>query len=154
MKAKIPCNKTMLLIAATAGLLTACAGSSDVSPVDEEKQAFDDFRNEVRVVIADPARQTEVIALIDTLAENLHTVQEGILDRNRRARQLNANYDASRADFEALFEEATGEIIATQKIATESHRALLTITTSEEWSALSKTRSRAIDAAIKSAEAT
>ena len=135
-------------------MLTACAGSNDLSPADTEKQAFDDFRNEVGVVIADPARQTEVITLIDALAENLHTVQARILNRNKRARQLNANYDASRAEFEALFEEATNEIITSQKIATESHGALLTITTAEEWSALSKTRSRAIDAAIKSVEAT
>ena len=90
MNAMVPCYKSMLSIAATACLLFACAGNNDVSPVDREKQAFEDFRNEVRVVVADPARQTEIIALIDTLAENLHSLRVSIWDRNRRARAIDA----------------------------------------------------------------
>ena len=146
--------KTASLLVATACVLVGCAGKNDVSPIDAERQAFEDLRNEIREIIVDPPRETEAIALVDALAEDLGTLREKILERRQRVRQLNANYDTRRADFEAFFDQADREIQSNQQRVTMNHRKFLAITTPEEWSALSKARSGAMNAAMRAIHTT
>ncbi len=46
--------KYVLLFAVIVSAIAGCAGKDDVSPVDVEKQAFEDLRSEIREVIDDP----------------------------------------------------------------------------------------------------
>ncbi len=145
--------KSAMLFAAVACVFAGCGGKDAVAPIEVEKQAFEDLRTEIRGAIDDPARETEAIALLDGLADDLHSLRDRISERKQRTRQLNANYNTPRADFEALFDQVDREIQSNQQRVTEKHRALLAITTPEEWSAISKARTRAMNAVIKSLQA-
>ena len=130
--------------------LAGCGGKDVVLPVDVENEAFEDLRSEIREAIDDPARETEAIALVDNLADELRALRDKISARKMRTKELNANYDTSRADFDVFFEQVNSEIRSNQQRVTKNHRALLAITTPEEWSQISKARSKAMSAAIKS----
>jgi len=84
-----------------AALVVACA-KDDVAPVDLEKQAFEDLRDDIREAIDDPAREAETIRLVVVLEEDLADLRASISARKARANKLNANYDTPRAEFETL----------------------------------------------------
>ncbi len=142
-----------MLFAAVACALAGCASKDDVSPADVEKQAFEDLRTEIRAVIDDPAREGEAIKLVDELSEDLNTLREKIADRRQRVRELNADYDTTRADFEAYFDKVDREIRWNKRQVSEKHREFLAIMTPDERSAISKTHSKARDAAIRNIQA-
>ena len=137
----------VVLLAAAALILTAC-GKDAIAPADVEEQAFEDLRTEVRQAIDDPVRVAEVLTVVDALSKNLLTLRESVSARNSRARELNADYDAQRADFEVLFEQINAEIRLNQQRVTKSHHTLLEVTTDEEWAQISKSRTKAMNAAI------
>ncbi len=137
-----------VLVAAAALFLAGCGGKDAVAPADVEEQAFEDLRTEVREAIDDPVREAEVLTVVDALSKDLVTLRESVSARNSRARELNADYDAQRADFEALFEQINAEIRSNQQSVTQTHYALLEVTTEEEWAQISKSRTKAMNAAI------
>jgi len=130
-----------------------CGGKDAVAPVDVEKQAWEDLRSEVRETISDPEREAEAIKLVDVLAEDVNAFREVLTKRHERVRELNSDYDTTRAEFDAFLKQVNTEIQAGQQRVSRTHRAFLATTTPEEWSELSKVRSKAMTAAIKSMQA-
>ena len=143
----------VLLFAVIVSAIAGCAGKDDVSPVNVEEQAFADLRSEIRQVIDDPAREAEAIALVDTIAEDLNRLRDKISERRQRVRQLNADFDTTRADFEAFFDQVDKEIQSNKRQVSERQRALFAITTSDERSTISKAHTKAMDAAIRNIQA-
>ncbi|RLA28011.1 MAG: hypothetical protein DRR11_17340 [Gammaproteobacteria bacterium] len=141
------------LLIAIALAFAGCGGKDAVTPVDTEKQAWEDLRGEVREVISDPEREAEVIKLVDVLADDLDALREALTKRHERVRELNTNYDTSRAEFETFLKQVNLEIQAGQQRVSKTHQAFLAATTPEEWSQLNKVRSKAMTAAIKSIQA-
>ncbi len=141
--------KSAMLLAAFACAFAGCASKDDVSPADVEKQAFEDLRSEIRAVIDDPAREGEAITLVDELSEDLNTLRETIAKRRQRVRELNADYDTTRADFEAFFDQVDRQIRWNKRQVSEKQREFLAIMTPDERSAIAKTHSKARDAAIR-----
>ncbi len=139
----------LLLCIAVASLVVACA-KDDVAPVDVEKQAFDDLRTEIREAIDDPAREAEAIRIVGVLEEDLADLRSSITARKARARDLNANYDTSRAEFEAFFAKIEAEVRDNQQRVSKTHRALLATATAEERSTVAKSHTKAMNAAITS----
>jgi hypothetical protein len=137
-----------LLCIAVASLVVACA-KDDVAPVDVEKQAFEDLRAEIVEAITDPAREAETIRLVGVLEEDLAALRTNIAARKKRANELNANYDTPRAEFEAYLAGVEAEVWEHEKRVSETHRALLDNVTAEERSAIAKTHTKAMNAAIK-----
>ncbi len=137
-----------LLCLSVALFFVACA-KDEVAPVDVEKQAFEDLRTEIREVIDDPARETEAIRLVGVLEEDLAALRSTIAARRARARELNANYDTSRAEFEAFLADIESEVRDHKRQVSEAHRALLANVTAEERSAIAKTHTKAMNVAIK-----
>ena len=137
-----------LLCIAVASLVVACA-KDDVAPIDVEKQAFEDLRTEIREAITDPDREAETIRLLGVLEEDLATVRTNIAARKIKVRELNANYDAPRADFEAVLAGFEAEVRDHKRRVSETHRALLANVTAEERSAIAKSHTKAMNAAIK-----
>ena len=131
-------------------VLGGCVAKDDVAPVDVEKQAFDDLRTEIREAVDDPAREAEAIAQVDALVKELDELRERVADRKKRIRQLNADYDTSRADFEKFFEKVNMEIRSNRQRVGDSHRALRASATPEEWSQISKARTKAMNSLIRS----
>jgi hypothetical protein len=136
-----------LLCIAIASLVVACA-KDDVAPVDAEKQAFEDLRTEIREAIVDPAREAETIRLVGVLEEDLTTLRTNIAARKIHVRELNANYDTSRTNFEAALAAIEAEVRDHKRRVSETHRALLTNVSAEERSAIAKSHTKAMNAAI------
>ena len=146
-------NISSLIIAAVLLSFAGCAGKEKISSADVAHQAIEDLRTEIRQAIDDPVRQDEVIALVDALADEVSTLRKNVSERKQRVRQLNANYDTPRAGFKAFVGQVRQEIQAQQQQVAKQHRALLTITTPDEWAAISKSHTKAMKAAIKSMQA-
>jgi len=138
-----------VLVAAAACVFTGCASKDDVSPMEVETQAFEDLRSEIREVIDDPAREKEAIAMLDALTDDLETLRVSVSERRRRFRELNANYDATRAEFEAFFDQAVQQIQSNKRQVSEKNRGLFAIITPDERSAISKVHSKAMNVAIR-----
>jgi hypothetical protein len=136
------------LCIAFASLVVGCA-KDDVAPVDVEKQAFEDLREEIRDAIDDPARETETIRLVGVLEEDLAALRTSITSRKARATELNANYDTSRDDFAAFLAKIEAEVRDNRQQVSKTHQALLGYVTPEERSAITKTHTKAMNAAIK-----
>jgi Mg2+ and Co2+ transporter CorA len=130
-----------ILARTTLGLLA-------VSAVDIEKQAFEDLRAEIREAIDDSVREAEAIRLVGVLEDDLAALRRKVSDRRDRVRELNADYDTSRADFEAYLADVEMEVRDNQRRVSETHRALLAATTAEERSAIARTHTKAMNAAI------
>jgi hypothetical protein len=130
-------------------MIAACAGKDDVAPVDVEKQAFEDLRTEIRESIDDPAREAETIRLVGVLEEDLATLRTSVAARKIHVRELNANYDTSRADFEAFLAVIEADVRDNRQRVSETHRALLSSVTPEERAAMSKSHTKAMNTAIK-----
>jgi len=141
--------KFAVLFTTAACVFTGCASKDDVSPMEVETQAFEDLRSEIREVIDDPAREKEAIAMLDSLAEDLETLRVSVSERRQQFRELNANYDATRAEFEAFFDQVDRQIQSNKRQASEKNRALFAIITPDERSAISKVHSKAMNAAIR-----
>jgi capsule polysaccharide export protein KpsE/RkpR len=136
-----------LLCIAVASLTVACA-KDDVAPVDVEKQAFDDLRTEIHRAIDDPVREAETIRLVGVLQEDLAALRTNIAARKSQVRELNANYDTPRAKFEAYLAGVEAEVRDHKRRVSETHRALLANVTAEERSAIAKSHTKAMNAAI------
>ena len=128
--------------------LAGCAGKGDTSLVDAEKQAFDDLRAEIRIAIDNPERETMAIAIVDELAAQLASLLAKKKDKQEQARKLNADYDTTRAEFDAFVSVANTEIRMNQQRVLEQRKALIEITTPEEWEQILDARTDAIDAAF------
>ncbi len=139
----------MTVISAFFLSLAGCAGKDDVAPVEVEKQAFEDLRDDIRSAVTDPAREAEAIRLVGVLEQDLADLRASVTARKKRAKELNADYDTSRADFEAFLSGVESEVRDNRRRVSETHQAFLANVTAEERSAIAKTHTKAMNAAIK-----
>ena len=141
------------LIIAITFAFAGCGGKDAVAPVDVEKQAWEDLRNEVRETITSPERESEVIALVDILERDLSIFRSVVDERINRVRQLNANYDTTRAEFERFLTEISKEAQLQRKRVGQSHAALVSFTTADEWAQVSKASTKAMKSTVKTMQA-
>lgn len=134
-------------------LIGGCAGKGDVNPVDVEKQAFDNLRSEIRIAVDDPERETKAIAVVDELAAELESLRRKTAERHEQAKNLNANYDTTRAEFDAFISASNADIRLSQQRILEKRERLIEVTTPEEWDQILDARTEAIDTAFKSTQA-
>ena len=137
-----------LLCIVIASLVVACA-KDDVAPADVEKQAFEDLRTEIREAITDAAREAEAIRLVGVLEEDLAALRSSITARKAGTRELNANYDTPRAEFEAYLAKMEAEVRDNRQRVSKTHQAFFAGVTPEERSAIAKTHTKAMNTAIQ-----
>ena len=130
--------------------VTACAGNDKASAIDVEQEAFDDLRAAIREVVDDPFREMEALTLTNELIEALGHLRGRVTARRQRVIALYANYDTTREDFEAFFDEIETEIQVNRIEVIESERALLRVLTDEEEKSLEKAQTKAMKAATRS----
>jgi len=141
----------MLVISSLLAMLfVGCAGQGGVNLADVEKQAFDDLRSEIRIAINDAERETKAITLVDELSEELESLRSLKTISREQGRILNANYDTTRAEFDAFISASNVDIRLTQQRILEKRVAFIAITTLEEWNQIFNARTNAISAAIES----
>ena len=129
-------------------LVVACAGIKK-SPEDKQKQAFDDFRGKIADVIEDPEREAQAIALVSELQQNFFDVRDATEASGKGLVALNADYDALREDLEAELKRNLIRVQSERRTVVDAHRQLRKIMTEEEWDAVDKSRSRALNTAVK-----
>jgi len=130
----------LLLVLAVSG----CGGKETVAPEDIEAEAFDGLREKIEAVVENPERQAAVLGLVDTLQTDFTGLRESIVRRRFELRQLNANYDATREQFDDFVRKYDVDVVAARKEVSISHRRLVEAATPEEWDALKKADSKAM----------
>jgi hypothetical protein len=141
------CTAVALLAAITLST-TGCAGKK-ASPIEIEKQAFDDVRAEIQSVVTDPERAAKASELVSAIEQSFVDTKNNVATRKAHLIELNADYDASRADIEADFHLIAADIEANRQQISSIHRQWREILTAEEWDEIEKARSEALEAAIK-----
>lgn len=149
MSARYAIRKSLLMCAAIALFVTACAGKDDIAPVDVEKQAFEDLKAQIRETIDDPTREAEAIRIVGVLENDLESLRSTVRARKDRVRQLNANYDTSRAEFEYFIAEVEADVRENKNRVSSTHRALLAAVSADERSAIRRSHTKAMNAAIR-----
>ncbi|MEH6451793.1 MAG: hypothetical protein V7782_02015 [Psychromonas sp.] len=140
----------LILISSLLIMLSACSNSNDDNI---EEQAFEDLRAGIRVAITDPTRERAVLTIVDELTEELQLLRHKKAQRQAQTRKLNANYDTTRAEFDAFLTEKHTDIRLSQQRVLEKRSALIATTTPEEWDQILDVRSNSIDAAINAVQA-
>jgi hypothetical protein len=126
---------------------TGCAGKK-ASPLENEQQAFDDVRAELLSIVIDPKRAAEAVELVSALEQSFSVTRKDIELRKANLILLNEDYDASRSDFEVQFEHIALDIRTNRNHISAIHRQFAEVLTAEEWAAIDKARSKAMNAAI------
>jgi len=141
------------LILLTLTLGAGCGGKNSLTADEVTAAAFDDLRSEVTAVIEDAERREATVALIDKLESDYRALHDSVLERRTRIRMLNADYDASRAEFIALTDELEVGVRAARKAAALTQRDFMASTTADEWALISKMNTKTMQAAIAALQA-
>jgi hypothetical protein len=141
----------VLLIGAVG--LTACSRGGKPPEASKQAEAFDDLRTEIRAIVSDPDRSAEALRLVDTLEQELLTFEQDIRQRRQRMQALNADYDASRADIEALAAESGSRMRDNRKRIASWRQALCATLSDDELEAIERTQTLTIKSAINSLNA-
>ena len=139
---------TVVLLVFIALGTTGCAGKK-MPPLDIEQQAFDDVRAELLSIVVDPKRAAQAVELVSELEQSFGVTRKDIELRKANLILLNEDYDASRSDIEAQIEHIVLDIRTNRNHISAIHRQFMEVLTAEEWAAIDKARSKAMNAAIK-----
>jgi len=125
-------------------MLVACSSTSSISPDDQERQSFDDFRKTIQEVVQDSDRQAEILDLVENYQADFKNLRDTVEAQRAELRSLNADYDATREQFQAYIAKYDADIRSARKKATDSRMAFIRATTTEEWAALKKADAKAM----------
>jgi hypothetical protein len=132
--------------------LSACAtGDKAVqSPEDIETQAFTDLRAEVFETIEDSERQAQIIGQIEQLQVAFYSMRNSIVNRKSNLRELFADYDTTREQFDEQVALHGAQIKSDRKQFGDRRQTLAEALTIDEWSALNKAESKAMNTLLNS----
>jgi hypothetical protein len=133
--------------------IAGCSGNKQ-TPQEAEQQAFEDVKAEIQSVVTDPKRAAQAADLIDELETSLDKVQADIAKRKANLRQLDQNYDTPREAFETELAALRSEFRANGRRVSAVRQQLTEVLTDEEWAALEKARSKALESALETAQST
>ena len=138
-----------LCVALTLVVVGAC--SHKPTPTLEQQAHADlvAYEAQIRKVVPDQARADQLVALTNEFEQLVRDTAANADGYRAKAAALNSNYEATRADFEALLsqQEAIGKNFR-QKAGALRER-MVALTTDSEWEQLGKTRLPALEAYLK-----
>jgi len=127
--------------------IAACAGNKQTLE-QEESESFADLRAEVTDVVTDPDRRQLALDAVDELEVTMQRLDKSLEERVDKFRHLYANYDTTQAEME----KATDDVLVLMKsnfdAAHVQFRQLSPHLTVDEWDAINKSTSEALDASI------
>ena len=139
-------RKALLLSVIAASLVIVACGRKDaVTPQETEQSAFQDLSVEVSTIIADPGGAAEVLALIELFEQEYILLRQVVENQRLETRALNANYDATVEEFDALIASNQDLMRAARERVTDAHLAIIAATTPEEWDELHKATTKTIE---------
>jgi len=136
----------LILALATAG---GCSSKPALSPEQQAQADRTAYEAELRKVIPDPVRADKLMALTNEFQKLLQDTVTHVSSYRAKAAALNANYDATRADYDSLFNQQDAAREAFMQKATALREQMAALTTDAEWAQLKKARLRALDADLQ-----
>jgi hypothetical protein len=133
--------------------VSGCAGKKQ-SPVDKMQEAFADLRTEIQTIVADPERASQAVELVDQLEQTYTDATASIQSHKDQLRELNEDYDVSRAAMEEPMALILVDLEVNQKVVLEIGNKMSALLTAEEKDELAKARSKALSAAVNTMNAT
>ena len=136
-----PVNKIVRIGRACIVLLILFAGCSHEpkpAALVSDKGPFDELRSAFRSQIKDHDRAAQGVDLVDQLERLMTEANSDLKAHGARIRSLNANYDATEEDFRAEFHEFNSKLSEREERILEINERAKTLTTAEEWKALTK----------------
>ncbi len=116
------------------------------------RSTLQELRAAVTREVKDPARAAQGTKLVDELTGILAEAGTDIRAHDARLRTLNANYDATQAQFQAAFRDFNARRDARQRRVLDLNQRGKALLTAEEWDALGKVREEALERLLQLGE--
>jgi voltage-gated potassium channel Kch len=134
-----------LALAAAAG----CSSKRDLTPEEQAQADVAAYEQEIRKVVPDPARADQLIALTNEFQKLAGESIASVKNYRAKVAALNSNYDATRADYEALFRGQDASREAFLRKAGALRARMVVFTDDSEWEELKKARLRVLDSDLQ-----
>jgi phage-related tail protein len=116
-----------------------------LTPEQQAQADFQAYEAQIRKVISDPARADQLVALTNEYQQQMRESAAIVRDYRSKLTALNANYDATREDFKALFSQQDAHREAFLRKVAALREQMAALTTDAEWEELDKARQRTLD---------
>jgi septal ring factor EnvC (AmiA/AmiB activator) len=123
-----------------------CSSKHELTPEQQTQADVTAYEAQVRKIVPEPARADQLVALANQFQQLVTESVASIKGYRAKVAALNANYDATRQDYETLFSEQDASREAFIKKASAIREQMATLSTDSEWEELKKARLRAVDA--------
>lgn len=132
-------------------LVAGCSSTGEkASPHDDQAKAFDDFKNQLTLVVEDKSREGELLEIVGELEVDVNLLLGVVSKRKQGFEDLNANYNATREEFSVFFSGVNDSIQQQSKKITTKYRRLQMLLSSEEQNQLNKYNSNLIESFVNS----
>lgn len=137
-----------ILIALVYILIINGCSHQPVSEPETRKEMLHELQDYL-IQIPEPDRRERVMDLLDKLAEGLAELNRTVTQFGMETKQLNADYDATRADFQKLLAKFnTSRQVVQQKLLT-THYEIKELTTEKEWAGIAKMEKQAVEKILR-----
>jgi hypothetical protein len=131
-------------------LLVVAACSHEPKPaLAPAEGALDELRAAVVQEVKDPSRARSAVALVDEMEKMVAAANADYRAHETKLWALTGNYDATEADFRALFRDFNARRDARQERTLDLHLRATKLLTADEWNALASLREKALRDAIE-----
>jgi hypothetical protein len=122
-------------------LSTACSSSkSKETPEQRAETGLTAYQAHIREVVQDPVRADQLVQLSTEFQGVIEEAGRSLGSYDAKVSLLNANYGATRAEFQALFDRQDQERAGLIERAVALRTRMAAITTDAEWAELKKAR--------------
>ena len=128
-------------------LMNGCA-HQQVSEEQSRQQMLEEMRAYLEK-IPDPDRRHQLLALMNTLEEDLAELSQAVDKFGADVQRLNANYDATKEDFHKIFDQFNTSRKRLQQEILASHYKMKELTTAKEWEDLADLEEQALSKIIQ-----
>lgn len=119
----------------------ACSSSKSKETPDQlAETGLSAYQAHIHRVVKDPARADQLVELSTEFQRVIEEAGHSLDSYRAKVSVLNANYDATLAEFEALFDQRDKERAESIEKAIALRARMAAITTDAEWSELKKAR--------------
>jgi hypothetical protein len=132
----------MLIALVTFVVMFGCSHRTVGEPEARQKMV-NDIRERLSG-IPEPERRAQGFELLDTMEQGLAELNRTVEQYAAEAKQLNADYDATREDFNRLMVKFNTSRKSLQQQILTAHFGIKALTTPQEWAALAKIEGKAV----------
>jgi len=146
----------VIMVVGVFTLMTGCMTTKNKASPEEEDQAtaFDEFKEQLVLTVEDSKREETLLNTIDALELDINALLAEIRNRKQGFKELNANYNASREEFDAFFDDANSRIQLQRKQTSIQYRLIQELLTEQEQKQLNRHNNKLIESFINSLNAT